>query len=97
MPRKNAQRRRVVTPPESEPSLPDVAPAPRPAALQASTSQDSFDPGDVPGNDEGAHGDSGPDIRVNDPDAVPVRKGGALDVKFFFDKTGARAICKECR
>ena len=53
---------RVVTPPESEPTLPNVAPALQP---EASTSQDNVGPGDVPGNDERAHGGSGPEIRVN--------------------------------
>jgi len=87
---------RVVTPPESEPASPNVAPALQP---EASTSQDNVGPGDVPGNDKRAHGGSGPEIRVNNPDAVPPKrtKNFTPDILYFFDRTGVRAACKECR
>ena len=95
-PRKKS-RRRVVTPPESEPASPSVAFASQP---EASTSQ--VNPGDVSGNDKRAHGGSGPDtgIRLNNPDAVPPErknKNLAPDIEFFFDRTGARTVCKECK
>ena len=88
---------RVVTPPESEPASPSVAFASQP---EASTSQ--VNPGDVSGNDERAHGGSGPDtgIRLNNPDAVPPKcknKNLMPDIEFFFDRTGARVVCKECK
>ena len=96
MPRKSNRRGRAVTPPESEPS--NVARTSQPAALRASTSQDNSDSGDVSGSDNGAPSDPGTKVVVNNPDAVPVRKGVvAYDILHFFDKSGVRAVCKECR
>ena len=51
-------------------------------------------------NPKRAHGGSGPDtgIWLNNPDAVPPEhknKNLAPDIEFFFDRTGARAVCKE--
>jgi len=86
----------VVTPPESEPTLPNVAPVLQP---EASTSQDNVGPGDILGNDKRAYGGSSPEIRVNNPDAVPPKctKNFVPDILYFFDRTGVRAPCKECR
>jgi len=73
-----------------------VAPALQP---EASTSQDNVGPGNVLGNDKRAHGGSGPKIRVKNPDAVPPEhtKNFAPDILYFFNRTGVRAACKECR
>ena len=88
---------RAVTPPESKPTSPSVA-----FVLQPEASTSQVNPGDVSGNNKWAHGGSGPDtgIRLNNPDAVPPKhknKNLVPDIEFFFDRTGARAICKECK
>jgi len=73
-----------------------MAPALQP---EASTSQDNIGPGDVSGNDKQAHGGSSPKIRVNNPDAIPPEctKNFVPDMLYFFNRTGVRATCKECR
>jgi hypothetical protein len=73
--------------------------APRTHRVGSSLEPENFNLDDVPGSDEPARSDSsGPDIDVNDPDAVPILpKAGAPDIRFFFDKTGSKAVCKECR
>ena len=51
--------------------------------------------GDVSGSNKSAH-----DIGINDPDAVPIlpKTGtGTPDIQFFFDKSGSKTVCKECR
>ena len=95
-PRKKSHRR-VITPPESEPASPSVA-----FALQPEASTSQVNPGDILANNKQAHGGSGPDtgIWLNNPDAVPPKcknKNLASDIEFFFDRTGARAVCKECK
>jgi len=82
------RNRRIVTSPEPEPASPSLAPSSRSTDLQPS-------PGDVSGSDESAH-----NIGINDPDAVPIPRktgAGAPDIQFFFDKTGSKTVCKECR
>jgi len=75
----------IVSSPEPEPASPSLAPSSR------STDLPSL--GDVPGGDESAH-----NVGINNPDAVPIpHKTGAADIQFFFDKTGSKAVCKECR
>ena len=75
----------IVSSPEPEPALPSLAPL--------SWSTDLPSPGDISGGDKSAH-----DIGINDPDAIPIpHKTGAADIQFFFDKTGSKAVCKECR
>jgi len=70
----------------------------QPVALQASTSQDNSDSGDVSGSDNGAPSNPGTKVVVNNPDAIPMHKGViAYDILHFFNKSGVRAICKECR
>ncbi len=84
--------RRAIASPESEPPSPSLAPASRPA----STSQEGFNLGDAPGSDKSSHSDY--DRYVNDPDAIPAKsKSSAVEVNFFFDKTGPKAVCKVCR
>jgi len=79
------RNRRIVSSPEPKPASPSLAPS-----LQ---STDLPSPGDVSGGDKSAH-----DVGINDPDAVPIpHKTGAADIQFFFDKTGSKAVCKECR
>jgi hypothetical protein len=34
---------------------------------------------------------------VNDPDAAPLPKTTAMDIRHFFDKSGDKVICKVCR
>jgi len=73
MPRKSNCQGWAVTPPESKPS--NVACTLQPVALQASTSQDNSDSGDVSGSDNGAPSDPGTKVVVNNPDAIPMHKG----------------------
>ena len=65
----------------------------------SSLKPENFNLNNVPGSNKPACSDSsGHDIDVNDPDAIPILpKAGAPDIRFFFDKTGSKAICKECR
>ena len=88
-------RRRPVVP-SPEPERPSPSPAP---ALQPTDSQESFGLGNVSGSDEPADSDHGHDEGVNNPDAIPKRrdKGGPADIQFFFDRTGNKVVCKECR
>ena len=71
-------------------------------ASQPEVSTSQVNPGNVSGNDERAHGGSSPDtgIRLNNSDAIPPEcknKNLMPDIEFFFDRTGARAVCKECK
>jgi len=70
---------------------PDLEPA-SPAAIP----EEIFNLDDVPGNDN-PDSDFGRDVGVNDPDTIPMPKSGALDIHYFFDKTGEKIVCKECR
>lgn len=63
--------------------------------LEPASPTENFNLDDVPGNDN-PDSDSGHDVGVNDPDAVPMPKTGAVDIRYFFDKTGERAVCKVC-
>jgi hypothetical protein len=71
--------------------------APRTRRAVSSPEPESINPDDVPGSDEPAHSDSGRDNDINDPDAVPILRKAGSDIRFFFDKTGSKTVCKECR
>ena len=77
----------VVNHPEPEGS-PSLVPAPQPV-----DSQESFDLGNVLGDDKQAS------IEVNDPDAIRMLKSCTPDVHYFFDKTitGDKVFCNKCR
>jgi len=78
----------IVSSLEPKPTSPSLAPSSRSTDLQPSL-------GDVLGSDKSAH-----NIGINDPDAVPIlpKTGtGAPDIQFFFDKSGSKTVCKECR
>ena len=79
---------RIVSSPEPEPALPSLAPSSHSTDLQPSL-------GDVLGSNKSAH-----DVGINDPDAIPILPktgAGAPDIQFFFDKSGSKTVCKECR
>ena len=79
---------RIVSSPEPEPTSPSLAPSSYSTDLQPS-------PGDVLGSNKSAH-----NVEINDPDTVPILpKTGASapDIQFFFDKSGSKTVCKECR
>jgi hypothetical protein len=70
--------------------------------------EDQFDLDAVSGSeDESDHGrDANPTalgessrdhIQVNDPDTVSLPKTAALDIRYFFDKSGDSAVCNICR
>ena len=46
-------------------------------------------------NSTAERGDS--PIRVNDPDAIALPKSAAGDIRHFFDRSGDKVVCKECR
>jgi len=78
----------IVSSPEPKPALPSLVPSSHSTNLQPSL-------GDVSGSDESAH-----NVGINDPDAIPILPktgAGAPDIQFFFDKSGSKTVCKECR
>ena len=80
--------RQIVSSPEPEPALPSLA-----ASLHSTDLQPSL--GNVLGSNESAH-----NVGINNPDAVPIPPktgAGAPDIQFFFDKSGSKTVCKECR
>lgn len=86
-------RRRVVKAPEPEPS--PASPVP---TLPPTNSQERFDLDDVSGSEGSPDSDHGRDEGVNNPDVIPKRreKGSGPDIKYFFDNSGEKVICKEC-
>jgi len=79
---------RIVSSPEPEPASPSLVPSSRSTDLQPSL-------GDVLGSDKSSH-----NVGINNPDAVPIPPktgAGAPDIQFFFDKSGSKTVCKECR
>ena len=79
---------RIVSSPEPKPASPSLAPSSCSTDLQPSL-------GDVSGSDESAH-----NVGINDPDAVPIlpkTSASTPDIQFFFDKSGSKTVCKECR
>jgi hypothetical protein len=36
-------------------------------------------------------------VDVNNPDIAPTLPKSSSDVQYFFDKSGDKAVCKECR
>jgi len=80
--------RRIVSSPEPKPASPSLVPSSHSTDLQPSL-------GDVLGSDKSAH-----NVGINNPDAVPIPPktgAGAPDIQFFFDKSGSKTVCKECR
>jgi hypothetical protein len=64
--------------------------------MQASALQDreNLNRGDVSDSDEPDHG---LDVHVNNPDVAPTSRKIAADIHYFFDKTGDKVVCKECK
>jgi len=100
MPRSTCQ---TVPPPEPGPALPSPV-----AGLQPADSQERFDLGDVSGSngpasgnrgcDESTHSDCSCDLGINNPDIIPKSsKNVAPNIKYFFDRTRTRNICKLSR
>ena len=92
----SSRSRQVVPAAEPQPSLPSLVPAPQPATLQDSFSPDkeTVNLGDdaTGGNDHSNYIEG-----VNDPDAVPNGpKKKITAINYFFDRTGASSICREC-
>ena len=68
--------------------------------------EEQFDLGAVSGSeDESAHGrDVNPTAQgessrddMNDPDTIHLPKTSAKDIRYFYDKSGAKAVCNVCR
>ena len=70
--------------------------APRTRRVVSSPERENINLDDVPDGDEPAHSDIGPGD-INDPDAVRISSKAGADVRFFFDKTGDKTVCRECR
>ena len=89
---------RAIAPQRSSPSL-----APELRLQVDDASHDSFDLDDVTeasesGSDDADEPAQGYNLYVNNPDTIPtLAKSTTADIRFFFDRTGAKAICKVCR
>jgi hypothetical protein len=88
--------RRAIAPQRSSPS-----PAPELRLQVDGAAHDSFDLDDVTdasGSDDADEPAQGYNLYVNNPDTIPtLAKSTTADIRFFFDRTGAKAICKVCR
>ena len=100
-PRNRPCNRQAVSPPDPKPSLPSPASTSQSANLQASTSQDNFDLGNVSGSDdEPALSDCVDVVAINNPDAAPAvrrTKDRAPEIHYFYSKTETHSVCNECQ
>jgi len=90
--------RRIVHSPEPEdssPSQPVSESLPTNVPASVPDGHETFNLDDVHSS-ESTHGDDS-NVAVNDPDAVPLPKTAAHDIRHFFDRTGEQTICKVCK
>jgi len=98
-----ARRNRQIVSSDSEPSSPSLpAPLSQPDAdTQASNLQDRevFNLDNVSGSDSDHSRPATATTpgEINDPGAPTLPKTAAADIRYFFDKTGEKAVCNECR